>query len=177
MRLIILLFINYLPIANSSVSKDLSGEWYSNNGHEYPFNLVTVGGTTYNHGETKYVYPDGRLAYIGTQSSKLNLSGDGSSIVGTSDFFDSRGCSYTNMPITGTLRDEDTIHLVIDIPRYAYVTTTRSRRVRRHMPTYCYTNTPYRRRYICGTRWQTTSVKYECRLLNVIKSTEILRRY
>lgn len=177
MRLIFLFIITYLPIANSNVFSDLSGEWYSNNGQNDPISLVTVDGTTYFHGETKYLYPDGRLAYIGTQSSKLNLSADGSSIVGTIDFFDSRGCSYTNMAIRGNLTGGDTLHLVVDIPRYSYVRITRSRRARRRMPRYCYTNMPYPRRYICGSQWEEISVKYECRLLNTIKSTVILRRY
>ncbi|WPU63213.1 hypothetical protein [Peredibacter starrii] len=159
---------------------DLRGLWKRSNAQpeERPLTFIQVNGVYHTHSQERFVYPNGALSHTIDQSVKVTVTPNGE-VKGTVDFYDSRGCSYRNLAVTGEFQTADQIGFVMTVPRYKVVTITAGNHSRYQHPIYCDAHIPYypyRYRYICGYENRPLSVSRECQLIETVDVPVSLQR-
>lgn len=163
-------------LISSAFAQELSGNWIKTDDHSAkPIQFIKVNGQYYFHGQERYVFPDGQLSHTIDQSLKIT-SFDEVSFKGTVDFFDSRGCTYKDLPVVGEFQNEDVINVLMTVPRYKVVTITTSRNDPYERPRFCPLPYPQRGYYVCGVQQVILSRRTECQLLENIEIPVQLER-
>jgi hypothetical protein len=166
----------FVSFAFAGVNSELNGWWRNTDrSDEKPVQFIKVNGQYYFHGQERFVFPDGQLSHTIDQSLKIS-SFDEVSFKGTVDFFDSRGCSYKDLAVTGEFQNEDVINVLMTVPRYKVVTITVSRNDPYERPRFCPVPYPGRGTYVCGVQQVVISRRTECQLLETIEIPVQLER-
>lgn len=174
MKFLIAVFLTSSAFAHTTF--DLAGKWQktTGTGHEAPVHFIKINGQYHYHGKENYVFQDGRLSHTIDQDVKIHsLNGD--MFEGTVSFFDSRGCSYKNLKVTGEFQNESVVNILMTVPRYQVVTVT-TRRNTPARPRYCRVPYPGRGYYVCGHIPEVVSRRTECRLLEYVEVPVQLER-
>ncbi|WP_408096264.1 hypothetical protein ACJVC5_14590 [Peredibacter sp. HCB2-198] len=174
------LVVGFISFSALAEDFDLRGLWMRTiaEPEERPLTFIQVNGVYYTRSQERFVYPNGTLSHTIDQSVKLTVTPEGE-VNGTVDFFDSRGCSYRNLPVTGEFQSADLIGFLMTVPRYRIVTITAGNHSRYQHPIYCDAHIPYypyRYRYICGYENRQLSVSRECQLIETVEVPVQLQR-
>src|SRR5690606_25959208 len=161
-----------------SAFASIEGLWQVLDHQESKVRFIEVDSTYYSHTQEKFVYPDGNLSHTIDQSVKLTVT-EGK-VRGSVDFFDSRGCSYQGYEVAGKLTSENSLSLLMTVPRYRLVKiTTGSIGSSYQRPRYCWRHSPHypyqSYRYICGYE-NNTSTRTECRLEGTVQVPVALKK-
>lgn len=155
-------------------AQTLSGEWVNLSSNNYnTVHLIDIDGKSYLNTHQDYIYPNGELAYRVDQAAQLKQ--DGERVTGNISYYDSRGCSFTDLPIRGQVREDngvEVLELLVTTPRYRTVTITTGNHRGYYRPIYCEVPRRYHRapqRYICGHEYVRPSQRRECRLIETVE--------
>ena len=179
-NLILTLVIGLVSLSVLAEDFDLRGQWLRSTATpvERPITFIQVKENYYARTQERFVFPNGSLSHTIDQSVKVTISPTGE-VQGTVDFFDSRGCSYRNLNVTGEFQSADEVAFVMTVPRYKVVTITAGNHSRYQHPIYCDAHTPYypySYRYICGYENRQLSVSRECQLIETVDVPVQLQR-
>ena len=142
----------FLFLGTTSVfAGDLSGRW-RNSQDGTVVNFIKINGSYKQHSSARYNYPGGRLAYTIDQAISIPVSDD-SWQEGEVAFFDSRGCSFKNLPVTVEFQSSRKVNFLLTVPRYKFQTIT------------------------TGERFRPRSVRHTCRVLEYVEVPVELIRY
>ena len=166
-------YLFFLLLSTQALASNfnLSGIWDTgNNSVEF----ISIDGTLYTQTTERFVFPDGSLSHTIQQSLKIPKSNTAIQS-GTVDIFDSRGCSFPELPVKLEFQSADVVNFLITYPRYKVVTITTGPTEGYYRPRYC--ESPYSRRpYICGREWVRPNQRQECRLVEYVQTPITLRR-
>lgn len=132
-----------------AASFDLRGSWIRSNAQEgeRPIQFIKIADTYRSHSQERFVFENGRLSHTIDQSVKIQNS-EGTELKGTVDFYDSRGCSFKNLNVLIDIQNDQTINVLMTVPRYKFLT---------------YTRTP-------ANRWERpTVIRTECKVLEYVE--------
>jgi len=136
-------------IALAAESFDLRGSWMRTNAQEdeKAIQFIQIKDTFRTQSQERFVFENGRLSHTIDQSVKIQIS-EGNELHGTVDFYDSRGCSFKNLDVLVDIQNNQTINVLMTVPRYKFLT---------------YTRTP-------ENRWERpTVIRTECRVLEYVE--------
>ena len=127
------LFISLSSFAETSF--DLSGMWLRSGAtsDERPLQFILINKQYHYHGTERFIFEDGRPSHTIEQNVKLSRVSE-DVLEGSVDFFDSRGCSFKGLPVKAQFMNENTVNVLMTVPRYKHVTVTRSRDGDRYYP-------------------------------------------
>jgi hypothetical protein len=151
-RFIFAVFFALLTVYNlafAGESFDLRGSWIRTNAQEgeKPIQFILVADAYRSYSQERFVFENGRLSHTIDQSVKIQKS-EGAELNGTVDFYDSRGCTFKNLKVIVDIQNEQTINVLMTVPRYKFVT---------------YSRTP-------ENRWERpTVIRTECRILEYVE--------
>lgn len=109
---------------HASETFDLRGAWYRTDGYytERPVEFILLKDYYYTETTEVFYYPGRRGSYSIKQSIKLRKD----TLEGTVTFFDSRGCSFRNLPVLGEVQGPNAVGFLITVPRYKFRTVTKA---------------------------------------------------
>lgn len=139
---------------------------------EKPLQFIKISNAYHFHSQERFVFPDGAVSHTIDQSVKLVQASE-TTLTGSVDFYDSRGCSFKNFPVTVEFQNADVASVLMTVPRYQYVTTTVYRPDSYERPRYCRYPGGI---YICGSEPVVISRRSECRLLETVEIPVTLER-
>lgn len=152
----------------SAVASDLSGQWINLQDYSAkPVTFIKIKDHFFFHSQEKFVFPDGRLSHTIDQSVKIKVSSE-DTLLGTVDFYDSRGCSFNDYDVVVQFQRDDLANILMTVPRYKFVTTTVSNQ-QYDRPRYCKDPRNPNRIYICGREPVVISRTSECRLMEKVE--------
>jgi hypothetical protein len=175
MKLILLLsFFCFSFVAHCG---ELAGRWLKTNAspQEKPVDFIRINREYYFHGQEKYIFQSGKLSHTIDQSVKITSLQDGT-FQGTVDFFDSRGCVYKNLSVTGEFQHADLVNVLMTVPRYRVITITTTRNDPYERPRYCRVPYPGYGYYVCGTQREVIARRMECQLIDYVEVPVQLER-
>jgi hypothetical protein len=107
-------------------SVDLRGSWIRSNAQEgeKPIQFIQIANTYRAQSQERFVFDNGRLSHTIDQSVKILIT-EGPTLNGTVDFYDSRGCSFKNLAVVVEVQNEQTINVLMTVPRYKFRTVSR----------------------------------------------------
>jgi hypothetical protein len=167
-----LIFCLFITTQALATQFSLPGSW--NTGANW-VEFIEVDGIVYTQTTERFVYPDGELSHTIQQSMKIQKSGAAVQ-TGTVDIFDSRGCSYADLPVKLQFRTKDVVSFLITSPRYKIVTITTGPTSGYYRPVYCDSPYPRGNPYICGREYVRPNQRRECRLVEYVQTPITLRR-
>lgn len=176
MKTIIITCLVFLsPLA---LAADLSGLWEKTFSErvERPVHFILVDGFYRTSSQERFVFESGELSHTINQHVKITPA-ESELLSGTVDFYDSRGCSFTKLPVKVEFQNEDLVNILMTVPRYKYVTISSGPAGRRRYPVYC--TDYYGRSYICSYEWRRLpprSVRSECQVLEYVEVPVQLER-
>lgn len=168
-----------IPLSSWAIEHDLSGVWLSSNANaDNPVEFISVDGVYHFYSQETYVFPNQEVSHTIDQSLKIMIE-DSSAIVGSVDFYDSRGCSFKDLPVKGEFASADVVNFLVTVPRYKTVRITTGPTSGYYRPIYCtapgrYGRPPYQ--YICDHEYVRPNVRVECRLLEYVEVPVQLKR-
>ena len=123
-------------LALAAESFDLRGSWMRSNAQEgeKAIQFIKIGETYRATSQERFVFENGRLSHTIDQSVKI-IKLEGSELHGTVDFYDSRGCSFKNLEVLVEFQNEQTVNVLMTVPRYKFLTYTRTPENRWDRPT------------------------------------------
>lgn len=137
-RFIIALLLTFITVYDVALAEsfDLRGYWMRTNAGEgeKPVQFIKVGNTFRSFTQERHVFENGRLSHTIDQSVKIQEA-EGTTLEGTVDFYDSRGCSFKALSVIVDLQGENTINVLMTVPRYKFVTISRTPTNRWERPT------------------------------------------
>lgn len=137
-RFIFALLFTFITVYDFALAEsfDLRGSWMRANAQEgeKPVQFLKVGDTFRSYTQERHVFENGRLSHTIDQSVKIKDSGE-STLEGTVDFYDSRGCSFKDLKVIVDVQSFNTINVLMTVPRYKYVTISRTPDNRWERPT------------------------------------------
>lgn len=119
-----LLLIGFL-LPTLALAADLTGRW-RNTGDGTVVNFLRVGGQIHQYNSSNYTDQWGRLQYKIDQRLTLPATGE-ERLSGVASFYDSRGCSFKDLPVTLEFQSDVTINVLMTVPRYKFQTLTERR--------------------------------------------------
>ncbi len=174
MKFVCLLILGLISVSSFGSDYSLSGVWYNvADTHAKPIRFIKIGDTFHFNGQEKFLNENGTLAYTIDQTVKLQLTAEGT-ISGSIDVFDSRGCSYKNLPAVGEFTESKEVNLLLTYPRYRVVKITVGPRQPYYRNVYC--ESPYGYRYVCGRERVNTHTRTECELLEKVEVPVQIRK-
>lgn len=179
------LFIGLLVMSASlqAQTPGLAGKWQiESSPATRPLRFVDVEGAAYTLTTERFVTADGKLAYKVDQATTLELGSD-SKVSGTVSFFDSRGCSFPDLEVKGSLQGER-LTLLMTIPRYKVMSVSSGPLEGYYAPRYCeyqgpvrYGSHPTSYRYVCGRRFIKPQKRILCDLIETVQvPVELVRK-
>lgn len=107
-----------LTLTSSALAQDfnLSGDWISTNSH-HSLKFILVGNTYHLSSQERFVYPNRSLSHTIDQHLKVPRLHT-RSIKGSVDFYDSRGCSFKDLPVKIYFESPDVVNVLMTVPRY-----------------------------------------------------------
>ncbi|MES2525962.1 MAG: hypothetical protein V4598_02705 [Bdellovibrionota bacterium] len=114
--------------SQTAFAGDLSGRW-QNSEDGTIVNFIAINGNLRQYNSANYNYPNGRLAYKIDQAITIPHTG-GDRLQGKVDFYDSRGCTFKDLPVFAEFQNENTVNFLLTVPRYKFQTITQGRSVR-----------------------------------------------
>lgn len=168
-----------LTLTSSALAQDfnLSGDWISTNSH-HSLKFILVGNTYHLSSQERFVYPNRSLSHTIDQHLKVPRLHT-RSIKGSVDFYDSRGCSFKDLPVKIYFESPDVVNVLMTVPRYVVQKITTGPVDGYYRPRYCTAPGRYGRpsyQYICSSEYVRPSVRVECRLLEHIEIPVQLER-
>lgn len=123
---IILILSLLLSTAIAAETFDLRGAWYRLGDHywEKPVEFILVNGEYRTQSREKFFNRYGQLLYTIDQAVKLTEKAPGK-FQGSVDFYDSRGCSFKALPVSGEAQDLNSVGFLMTVPRYKFRTVTK----------------------------------------------------
>jgi hypothetical protein len=123
-------------VAFAADGVDLRGSWLRTNAQEgeRPVQFIQVGGMFRSYTQERFVFENGRLSHTIDQSVKIKRS-EGPELHGTVDFYDSRGCSFKDLEVVVDVQSSNIINVLMTVPRYKFVTISRTPENRWERPT------------------------------------------
>lgn len=155
-----LLFLS-LIFSTGAFATELAGKWRNTTDGSI-ISFLSVNQSVYQYSSQKFTYPNGSVAYTIDQAVTLPSTGE-DKLEGTVDFYDSRGCSFKDLPVIVEFQDARTVNVLMTVPRYKFQTITTGEPYYR--PRYC--QGPYGT-YICGSTRVNPSVSHSCRVLEYV---------
>lgn len=174
-----MLIVVLLTLASSALAQEfnLSGGWISTHTQEL-VRFIPLENNYHFSSQEKFVFPNGTLSHTIDQHVVLPKISN-RSIQGSVDFYDSRGCSFRNLPVQIYFETPEVVNVLMSVPRYVVQRISTGPVNGYHRPVYCtapgrYGRTPYR--YICGSEYVRPNVRVECRLLEQVETAVQLVR-
>jgi hypothetical protein len=120
-------FLTPYAFACAAESFDLQGFWIRSNARQFerPIQFIRIGTTFRAQTQERFYFENGRLSHTIDQLVKIQMS-EGLELHGTVDFFDSRGCSFKNNNLLVDIQNNQTINVLMTVPRYIYQKFTNS---------------------------------------------------
>jgi hypothetical protein len=161
------LILSLTALALSAEANELGGLWQdSDTGSTIRF--VSVKGMDRFTSTQKFVHPNGNYLYSTTKILQVPRTGKNSRM-GSISYYDSRGCSFENLPVNVEFQTDDEVNLLITTPRYKFQTLTTTR----DEYNTCRTAAGYY--YRCGRPRPTVS--HRCKILDYIQEPFALSRH
>jgi hypothetical protein len=172
MKFLFLIILSFLSL--NVLAKDLSGVWYdASEPHGKPIRFIKFKDTFQFTGKEKFVFENGSFSHSIDQTVKLKFISE-NEIEGSIDVFDSRGCTFKNLPAVGEFQNDREVSFILTYPRYNVVKITTGPTNPYYRNVYC-TNS-YGYQYICGRERVKPSVRYECKLIENVEVPVLIRR-
>lgn len=134
-RFAIALLLSLLTIYDLALAGtfDLGGSWLRSQAgpDEKPIQFISVGTQFRSHSSERFVFENGRLSHTIDQSVKINKT----DLTGTVSFYDSRGCSFKDLDVIVEVQGQDVVNVLMTVPRYKFVTISRTPQNRWERPT------------------------------------------
>jgi hypothetical protein len=176
MKISLLFILLGLSTATFAMNYSLKGKWrLEGERFSKPLIFMEFDGVTHEYTQQKFVNPNGTLQYTIDQALKLVPSSDGG-YEGTVDFYDSRGCSFTDLPVIVSFISKEAVNVLMTVPRYKVLKITTGHSSSYDGPLYCQGVNPYPYRYVCGRQSDLKSTRTECELLETIEVPVRLNR-
>lgn len=144
--------ITLLLVSTSAFAHDLAGRWV-NTEDGTVVSFLKIGGEIRQRNTSFYKDQWGRIEYTIEQQLTLPVTG-AKRVEGKVTFFDSRGCSFKDLPVVAEFQNESLLNVLVTVPRYKFQTITESR-----------------------DRYSRPSVRYNCRVLEYVEVPVELERY
>ena len=156
---------------------DLSGNWITANSQGF-LRFISMENDYHYSSQEKFVFPNRTLSHTIDQHVVIPKI-DARSIQGRVDFYDSRGCSFKNLPVKIYFQTPEVVNVLMTVPRYVVQRISTGPVNGYYRPVYCtapgrYGRTPYQ--YICGSEYVRPNVRVECRLLEHVEIPVQLER-
>lgn len=178
MKKLLILLLTF-PLTSWALDYDLSGVWISSSSSpDHPVEFIPVDGVFHYYSQETYVFPNREVSHTIDQSLKV-ISDNSPIIEGSVDFYDSRGCSFKDLPVKGEFAGKDVVNFLVTVPRYKTVRITTGPTSGYYRPIYCTAPGRYGRRpyqYICDHEYVRPNVRTECRLLEYVEVPVQLKR-
>lgn len=116
-----------MNVAFAAETFDLRGAWYRSEGYytEKPIEFVLINEEYRTYTQEQFVNQWRQVLYTIDQTLKLTKSSE-TTFKGTVDFFDSRGCSFKALPVSGEVQNTNVIGILMTVPRYKFRTVTKA---------------------------------------------------
>lgn len=144
--------IALLLVSTSAFAYDLSGRWVNTEDGTVVY-FLKIGNEFRQRNSSSYNDQWGRLDYTIDQQITLPVTTAGR-VEGKVSFFDSRGCSFRDLPVVFEFQNETSVNALVTVPRYKFRTITESR-----------------------DRYSRPAVRHSCRVLEYVEVPVELSRY
>ena len=161
-----LALIAFTLLSLHAKAHDLKGLWQDVESGDL-VRFITVSGSDHYTSKMDYVEPDGRLSYTISQVAKIPRNGSRLRH-GTISYYDSRGCSFENLPLTVEFHGKNEVSILTTTPRYKYQKITVT------VDGYLTCRTPSGHYYRCGRPKPT--VNHRCKVLEYVQEPNALSR-
>lgn len=115
------LAVAFLFISSASAA-DLAGRWMNTTDGSL-IRFLRVDGSIRQQSSQRFTYPGERTAYSIDQSVIFPDTGS-DRLEGSVDFRDSRGCTFKALPVIAEFQSDDTVNVLMTVPRYKFQTIT-----------------------------------------------------
>ncbi len=161
-----------LTLTSSAMAQefDLAGNWVSTTSQDL-LRFISMENNFHFSSQERFVFPNRTLSHTIDQHVVIPKS-YARSIQGSVNFYDSRGCSFKNLPVKVYFETPEVVNVLMTVPRYVVQRISTGPVNGYYRPVYCtapgrYGRTPHQ--YICGSEYVRPNVRVECRLLEHVE--------
>lgn len=115
-------FIALFLLSSSAFAYDLGGRWM-NTKDGTVVNFIKVKDTYRQYSSASFTDQWGRLQYKIDQNVVIIASGT-ENLEGSVTFYDSRGCTFKDLPLVVEFQSGNTVSILMTVPRYKFQTIT-----------------------------------------------------